>query len=176
MNIYALGDKSPMLPVSGEYYVAPGAFVVGDVILGHDASVWFGAVIRGDNDPISIGAQSNVQDCAVLHSDIGVPLRIGSRVTIGHHAMVHSCDVGDGSLIGIGAVILGRAVIGKHCLVGAGALVTEGKSFPDGVLIVGAPARVVRPLTEAELAMLEASADIYVENGRRFRTSLRAVT
>lgn len=172
MNVYNLGDKKPQLPASGEYWIAPNAIVLGDVILKKNASVWFGAVLRGDNDPITVGQNSNVQDGAVLHSDPGLPLTIGDRVTIGHLAMVHSCTIGEGSLIGIGAVVLGRSRIGRHCLVGAGALVPEGKDFPDGTLILGSPARVARPLNEGEIAALEASADHYVANWRRYAAEL----
>lgn len=175
MNIYRLGDRAPLLPDDDEYWVAPGATVIGDVRLGRGASVWFGAVVRGDNDPITIGEASNVQDGAVLHSDPGVPLDIGANVTIGHLAMVHSCTVGSGSLIGIGAVVLSRAVLGRWCLVGAGAVVTEGKTFPDRSLIVGSPGRVVRELTDAQCAALDASAAHYVANWKRYARDLAAV-
>lgn len=174
MNIYQLGDKKPHLPPVGEYWIAPNAIVVGDVILQKNASVWFGAVVRGDNDPITIGENTNVQDGSVLHSDVGLPLNIGRDVTIGHMAMVHSCDIGDQSLIGIGAVILARAKIGKNSIVGAGALVPEGKEYPDGVLLVGSPARVVRELTPEQIGFLKASADHYVANWKRYVTDLKA--
>jgi len=173
MNIYQLGDKKPHLPPVGEYWIAPNAIVVGDVILQKNASVWFGAVVRGDNDPISIGENTNVQDGSVLHSDVGLPLNIGKDVTIGHMAMVHSCDIGDQSLIGIGAVILARAKIGRNSIVGAGALVPEGKEYPDGVLLVGSPARVVRQLTPEQIGFLKASADHYVANWKRYATDLK---
>lgn len=173
MTVLRLGDRAPVLPGPDEYWIAPNATVIGDVRLGVDASVWFGAVVRGDNDPVTIGARSNVQDGAVLHSDPGVPLDIGADVTIGHLAMVHSCTVGDGCLIGIGAIVLSRAVLGRHCLVGAGAVVTEGKAFPDRSLIVGSPGRVVRELTDAQCAALDASAAHYVENWRRYARDLR---
>lgn len=172
MTVYRLADKTPVLPNADEYWIAPNATVIGDVRLARDVSVWFGAVVRGDNDPISIGERSNIQDGAVLHSDPGVPLDIGADVTVGHLAMVHSCTVGDGCLIGIGAVILSRAVLGRHCLVGAGALVTEGKVFPDRSLIVGSPARVVRELTEEQCAYLDVSAAHYVSNWRRYAHDL----
>lgn len=174
MNVFDLGDRRPTLPDTDEYWIAPTATVIGDVRLGRNASVWFGAVVRGDNDPITIGENSNVQDGAVLHSDPGVPLDVGANVTIGHLAMVHSCTVGDGCLIGIGAVILSRAVLGEHCLVGAGAVVTEGKVFPPRSLIVGSPGRVVRELTNDQCAALDASAAHYVENWRRYARDLRA--
>jgi carbonic anhydrase/acetyltransferase-like protein (isoleucine patch superfamily) len=173
MNIYQLGDKKPHLPPVGEYWIAPNAIVVGDVILQKNASVWFGAVVRGDNDPITIGENTNVQDGSVLHSDVGLPLNIGKDVTIGHMAMVHSCDIGDQSLIGIGAVILARAKIGRNSIVGAGALVPEGKEYPDGVLLVGSPARVVRELTPEQIGFLKASADHYVANWKRYATDLK---
>jgi carbonic anhydrase/acetyltransferase-like protein (isoleucine patch superfamily) len=143
------------------------------VILKKNASVWFGAVIRGDNDPITIGENTNIQDGSVLHSDPGLPLTLGNDVTVGHMAMVHSCTVGVGSLVGIGAVILARAKIGKSSIVGAGALVPEGKEYPDGVLILGSPARVVRELTEGQIAGLKASADHYVANWKRYATGLK---
>jgi carbonic anhydrase/acetyltransferase-like protein (isoleucine patch superfamily) len=176
MNVYQLGDKTPQLPPEGEYWIAPTAIVLGDVILKKNASVWFGAVVRGDNDPITIGENTNVQDGAVLHSDVGLPLTIGRDVTIGHMAMVHSCEIGDQSLIGIGAVILARAKIGKNSIVGAGALVPEGKEYPDGVLLVGSPARVVRELSPEQVAFLKGSADHYVANWKRYATDLRPVS
>jgi carbonic anhydrase/acetyltransferase-like protein (isoleucine patch superfamily) len=175
MNIHALGDKSPQLPPKGEYWIAPGAWVLGDVILKPGASVWFGAVLRGDNEPITVGENTNIQENSVLHTDMGEPLTLGRGVTVGHMAMLHGCTVGDHSLIGIGAVVLGRARIGKNCLIGAGALVTEGKEIPDGSLVVGSPARVVRQLEPGQIAALEASAEHYVQNWRRFARDLRAI-
>lgn len=172
MNVYALGDKQPQLPPQGEYWIAPNATVIGDVILGRDASVWFGAVVRGDNDPITIGARSNIQDGSVLHSDPGEPLVIGDDVTVGHMAMIHSCEIGSNTLVGIGAVVLGRARIGKNCLIGAKALITEGKEFPDGSLIVGSPARVVRSLEPGQIDKLTASAAHYVANWKRYVAGL----
>lgn len=175
MTIYSLGETSPVLPDNDEYWIAPNAVVIGRVELKPRASLWWGVTARGDNDPIVIGEGSNVQEGSVLHTDAGVPLSIGRDVTVGHKAVLHGCVVGDNSLVGIGAVVLNRAVIGRDCLVGAGALVTEGKSFPDGSLIVGSPARVVRPLTPGEIAGLTASARHYVENWRRCRRELRLV-
>lgn len=175
MPLYRLGLKTPKLPADERYWIAPDADIIGDVTLGEDASVWFHAVIRGDNDPIVIGARTNVQDGAVLHSDDGVPLTIGDDVTIGHKAMIHSCTVGEGSLIGIGAVILGHARIGACSIVGAGALVPEGKEYPDGVLLVGSPARVVRELTPEQIGMLKHSAAHYVRNWRRYKRDLVAL-
>jgi carbonic anhydrase/acetyltransferase-like protein (isoleucine patch superfamily) len=173
MSCYALGSATPV--IGADVYIAPGAYVIGRVTLGSRASVWFGAVLRGDNDSIVVGEDSNIQDGAMIHADPGVPTTIGRGVTVGHHAIVHGATVGDNSLIGMGATILNRAVIGAHCLVGAGALVTEGKVFADGSLIVGSPARVARALTEAEIARLRLSAATYVANAQRFAAGLRAV-
>ncbi|HET8699698.1 MAG TPA: gamma carbonic anhydrase family protein [Gammaproteobacteria bacterium] len=160
--------------VGDELFVAPSAAVIGRVWLGRDASVWFGTVIRGDGNDIRIGDRSNVQDNAVVHVDSDAPVSIGNSVTIGHAAVVHGCTVGDFSLIGINATILSHAVIGKYCLVGAGALITERKQFPDRSLIIGAPARRLRELTDAEVQMLEHSAEHYVQQGRRYRSELAA--
>lgn len=172
MPIYSLGELVPQLPSDGRFWIAPGAQVVGNVMLGDEASIWFNAVVRGDNEPITIGARTNIQDGSVLHSDPGSPLTIGEGVTVGHKVTLHGCTVGDNSLIGIGAVILNRAVIGRDSIVGAGSLVPEGKTFPDGVLLLGSPARVVRELTVEQIAVLKRSADHYVTNAERFRTSL----
>ena len=171
MSLYQLGELRP--EVGSDVFVADSARVIGRVRLGDRASVWFGAVLRGDNEPIEIGAGSNVQDCAVLHTDPGFPLRVGDGVTIGHQAMLHGCSVGDGSLIGIQAVVLNGARIGRNCLVGAGAVVTEGKEFPDSSLILGAPARVVRTLDEAQIAGMRANARTYVERAALFSSSLK---
>jgi carbonic anhydrase/acetyltransferase-like protein (isoleucine patch superfamily) len=171
MPLYALGELAPSL--GNGAWVAPSADLIGDVRLGSRCSVWFGAVIRADNTPIIIGDDSNIQDGAIGHSDPGAPLTVGARVTVGHMAILHGCTVGDGALIGMGARVLNGAVIGTRCLVGAGALVTEGKSFEPGMLIVGAPARVLRPLSEQELAMLEMSAAHYAEKAAHYARSLR---
>jgi carbonic anhydrase/acetyltransferase-like protein (isoleucine patch superfamily) len=175
MGIFQIGDKQPQLPPEGEYWIAPNATVLGDVILKRDASVWFGVVIRGDNDPITIGERSNIQDNSVLHTDEGVPLTIGADVTVGHQAMLHGCTVGDNSLIGIGATVLNRAVIGKNCIIGAHALIPEGKVIPDNSLVVGAPGRVIRELGEAEAGFLKASAEHYVRNWKRYAAGLKPV-
>jgi len=143
--------------------------------VGEDASIWFGTVVRGDCETITIGAGSNVQDASVLHADFGMPIVIGERVTVGHQVMLHGCTIGDGSLIGIGAVVPNGAKIGRNCLVGAGALVTEGKEFPDGSMILGSPARVVRELTPEQIEGLRQSAQHYIENARRFRSTLRRI-
>ena len=156
-------------------WVADSAQVMGNVTLEADASIWFGVVIRGDNEPITIGEGSNIQDASVLHSDLGKPLTVGKRVTVGHGVMLHGCTVGDESLIGIGAVVLNGAVIGKNCLVGAGSLVTEGKVFPDGSMIIGSPARVVRQLTPEQMDGLRLSAQHYIDNANRFRAGLKKV-
>ena len=175
MSLYKLGEFAPQTAGPRRFWVAPGAHVIGDVRMGEDVSVWFGAVIRGDNEPIRIGARSNIQDMGVLHSDPGSPLTIGEGVTIGHKVVLHGCTIGDNSLIGLGACVLNRAFIGANSLVGAGALVTEGKVFPDGVLIVGSPARVVRELTPEQIEGLKRSAEHYVANGRRFAAELQAL-
>lgn len=175
MTAYSLYDARPCLPPTGEYWIAPTAVVVGNVILKKNASVWFGAVLRGDNDPITIGVNSNVQDNCVLHTDPGSPLIIGDNVTVGHMVMMHGCTIGDNSLIGIGAVVLNRARIGRGCLIGAGALVTEGKEFPDFSVVMGAPGRVVRTLTAEEVAGLAAGAAHYVDNWKRFKAGLAAL-
>ncbi len=155
--------------------MADSAQVMGRVALAEDSSVWFGTVIRGDTESISIGKGSNIQDLSVLHADVGMPLVVGENVTVGHQVMLHGCTVGDGSLIGIGAVVLNGAKIGKHCLVGAGALVTEGKEFPDGSMIIGSPAKVVRQLTPEQIDGLRASAQHYVDNARRYRAGFHKV-
>lgn len=173
MAIYELDGVSPT--VAESTWVADSAEVIGDVVMGEDVSIWFGVVVRGDTSAIRIGARTNIQDLSVLHSDEGLPLTIGSGVTVGHKAMLHGCTVGDDSLIGIGAVVLNGARIGKGCLVGAGALVTEGKEFPDGSMIIGSPAKVVRQLTSEQLQGLRHSAEHYVANAKRFKTSLNKI-
>lgn len=171
MALYKLGELSPRVAASA--YVAPGANVIGNVVLADDSSVWFGATLRGDNETISIGAGSNVQDGTVMHTDPGFPLSVEAHVSIGHQAMLHGCTVGEGSLIGIQAVVLNAAVIGRGCLVGAGAVITERKVFADGTLILGAPAKVVRELTAEERDNLLAIAAHYVERGARYRSHLQ---
>jgi carbonic anhydrase/acetyltransferase-like protein (isoleucine patch superfamily) len=172
MTAYRLGDREPALPPGGEYWIAPTAVVAGHVILKKNASVWFGAVLRGDNEPIIVGENSNVQDNSVLHTDVGSPLIIGGNVTVGHMVMLHGCTIGDGSLIGIGAVVLNGAKIGRNCLVGAGALITENKEFPDGTMILGAPAKVVRELAPEQAARMGLGALSYVRNWQRFKADL----
>ena len=172
MSVYDLGDLTPGLPPSGRFWIAPGAFLIGNVELGEDASIWFNAVVRGDNERIRIGAGTNIQDGAMLHSDPGAPLSIGSGCTIGHHAIVHGCTIGDHVLIGMGATVLNRAQIGANSLVGANALVTEGKQFPPRSLIIGAPAKAVRELDEAAIEAIRQSARHYADNARRFAAQL----
>ncbi|MHA6286958.1 gamma carbonic anhydrase family protein [Maricaulis sp. CAU 1757] len=175
MAIYALDDSTPETPGEGQFWVADSASVIGRVILQRDASVWYGAVVRGDNDPITIGKASNVQDGAVLHTDEGVPLTIGEGVTIGHQAMLHGCTVGDYSLIGIGATVLNGARIGRNCIIGAHALVTEGKEIPDNSLVVGSPGRVMKTLEADIHDLLQASAEHYVANWKRHAAGLRRI-
>lgn len=173
MPTYSLDDVAPLRDATT--FIAPGAQVVGHVVLGSRVSIWFNAVLRGDNDPITISADSNVQDGAMIHADPGTPTTIGSGVTIGHHAIVHGATVGDNSLIGMGATLLNRSVIGANSIVGANALVTEGKTFPEGSLIVGAPAKLARPLTDAEIAGIRQSAATYVANAARFAAGLKRI-
>jgi carbonic anhydrase/acetyltransferase-like protein (isoleucine patch superfamily) len=175
MPVYALDEHEPQLPADGCVFVAPDAHVVGRVRLGAEVGIWFGAVLRGDVEDIVVGARSNIQDGAVLHADAGFPLEIGEGCTIGHRAIVHGCTIGNNSLIGMGATVLNGARIGRDCLVGAGALVTEGKAFPDGSLILGVPAKVVRVLDATAIEGLQRSAAHYVANARRFREGLRAL-
>lgn len=159
--LYALGTKQPVL--SERHFIAPEAVLIGDVRIGEDVSIWFNAVLRGDNDTISIGRGSNVQDCAVLHVDDGVPLSIGEFVTVGHKAMLHGCTVGDGSLIGMNVVVLNHAIIGKNCLVGANALITEGTVIPDGSLVIGSPAKVIKPLSEDAIKLMQVGTQSYID-------------
>ena len=168
---YALGDRAPEFEGAG-HFVADNASIIGSVRLKDKASVWFDCVLRGDNDWIVVGERSNIQDGSVLHTDPGIELVVGNDVTVGHKVMLHGCQIGDGSLVGIGSTVLNGAKIGRNCLVGAHALITENKSFPDGSLILGAPAAVVRDLTDDEIALIRRSADIYVENAARFSKSL----
>ncbi|ALS98461.1 gamma carbonic anhydrase family protein [Lacimicrobium alkaliphilum] len=169
--LYALDTKQPTL--AKNVYIAPGAHLIGDVRLGENASVWFNAVIRADNHEIIIGARTNIQDGAILHTDEDVPLTLATGVTVGHKAMLHGCVIDDYSLIGINAVILNGASIGKHCLIGANALITENMQIPDRSLVVGSPAKVIRQLNDQQCRMLEASAAHYVENARRFDLNLK---
>ncbi len=171
MALYEVDGKTPQIDATA--WVADSAQVMGKVILGPDASVWFGCVLRGDTETMTIGEGSNIQDLTVMHADLGMPLTIGKHVTVGHKVMLHGCTIGDGSLIGIGSVVLNGARIGKNCLVGAGSLVTEGKEFADGSMIMGAPARAVRQLTPEQMQGLRQSAQNYVANARLFRATLK---
>ena len=171
MTLYALGDRRP--DVADDAWIAPGTHLIGDIVVCAKASVWFGAALRGDNEQIFVGEGSNIQENAVLHTDMGFPLRIGAGCTIGHKAMLHGCSIGDNSLIGMGATVLNGAQIGRDCLIGAGALVTEGKVIPDGSLVVGAPGKVVRTLDAAAIDGLRLSALHYQQNAARFARDLR---
>ena len=171
MAIYSLGDRQPVL--GPDAWVAPNATVIGDVHIGDNASIWWNAVVRGDNDTITIGAGSNIQDGSVLHVDAGVPLSIGDNVTVGHQVMLHGCTIGDESLIGIKSVILNRAVIGRHCIIGANSLIPEGKVIPERSLVMGSPGKIVRQLSDDEVARLLLAAQGYVENARRYRAELK---
>src|SRR5471032_3100217 len=173
MSIYQLGEHAPEIDASS--FVADTATVIGKVSLHANTSVWFGATLRGDNERITIGENSNVQEGTVMHTDMGYPLTVGKNVTIGHHAMLHGCTIGDGALIGIQAVILNGAKIGKGCLVGAGALVTEGKHFDDHMLIIGSPAKAVRALTPEEITALQGSSLNYVQRAQLFKTQLTKI-
>lgn len=172
MPIYRLGESYPILPPEEHFWIAPTASIIGNVILGRDVGVWFGAVLRGDNEPLQIGDRTNIQDNAVLHSDAGQPLTIGEGCTIGHASIVHGCTIGDNCLIGMGATVLNGAKIGANSLIGANALITEGKEFPEGSLIVGAPAKAVKTLDQETIAKLRKSAQHYIENWKRFSKDL----
>ena len=174
MTAYRLGDVTPTAPGEDEYWIAPSAVVVGNVILKKNASVWFGAVLRGDNEPIVLGENSNVQDNSVLHTDVGAPLTIGAGVTIGHMVMLHGCSIGDGSLVGIGSIVLNGAKIGRHCLIGAGALITEGKELPAYSRVVGSPGKIIRQVSPEQAAGIAAGSAHYVENWKRYRAGMSA--
>jgi len=175
MPIYMLDNVKPELPPGDDYWIAPDAVLIGRVRLHKHASVWFGSVLRGDNDWITVGEKSNVQDNSVIHTDYDQPTVIGRNVTVGHRVILHSCEIGDNSLIGMGSTILNRVKIGKNCLVGANTLIAEGKEIPDNSLVLGAPGRVVKELSEAQLALLKMSADVYVKNYQRFRDRLEQI-
>jgi carbonic anhydrase/acetyltransferase-like protein (isoleucine patch superfamily) len=175
MPLYEIEGLRPTLPEDGSSWVAPSADLIGDARLGREVGIWFGAVIRADNTPIIVGDRTNIQEGAMLHSDPDAPLTLGEDCTIGHHAILHGCTIGDRVLVGMGATVLNHAVIGEDSLIGAGALVTEGKSFPPRSLIVGSPARAVRELTDEQAAGLKAGADSYAERQRRFATGLKRV-
>lgn len=175
MAIYELDGQAPELPEQGRFYVADNAQLIGRVRLKNDSSVWFGAVLRGDNEWIELGERSQIQDNCVLHTDPGFPLTIGSNCVIGHLVMLHGCTIGDNTLIGMGAVLLNGSKIGNNSLVGAGAVVTEGKSFPDNSLIVGAPARVIRTLDDKAVELIRGGADVYVKRGKHYAQKLKRI-
>ncbi len=175
MPVFSLTDRQPQFPPKENYWVAPTASLIGDILLEEDASVWFAAVLRGDNERITVGVRSNVQDLCVLHTDMGFPLVIGADCTIGHRAILHGCVIGDNSLIGMGATILNGARIGKNCIIGANALIGEGKEIPDNSLVVGVPGKVIRTLGPSDAEKLTASAAGYVRNWRRFAKELAPV-
>lgn len=175
MTLYRFADHAPELPENGDYWIAPGAHVIGKVRIGQGVGIWFGATLRGDNELIEIGDGSNIQENTVMHTDIGYPLTVGVNCTIGHKALLHGCTIGDNSLVGMGASIMNGAVIGKNCLIGAGALVTEGRVIPDGSLVMGVPAKVVRELDVASIKRLGLSALFYQNNMRAFRDGLEVI-
>ena len=170
---YSLGEHSVTL-LGGGHFIAPNAAVIGNVVLHENSSVWFSCVLRGDSDRIEVGAGSNIQDGTVMHADPGFPMTVGKNVTVGHNAMLHGCTIGDGTLVGIGAVVLNGARVGRGCLIGANALVTEGMEIPDGSMVLGAPAKIKRQLSEEQQLMLMHNADHYVGNARRFHNELKA--
>ena len=175
MTLYALNGVTPMFPQNDNFWIAPDANVIGNVVLTEGSSVWFGATLRGDNEAIEVGAGTNIQENCVLHTDMGFPLKIGANCTIGHKAMLHGCTIGEGTLIGMGATVLNGAKIGKGCLIGVGALITQGKEIPDGSLVIGSPGKIVRELTKKDQKELLDSAEAYRKNMRRMRNSLVAL-
>ena len=170
--IYSLGDKKVQI-VGKDYFIAENATVIGSVIIHNDVSIWFNAVIRGDNDPITIGEGTNIQDGAVIHTDEGIPLNIGKGITVGHQAMLHGCTLGDNSLVGINAVILNHAKIGKNCIIGANCLITQGKEIPDNSMVLGSPGKVIREVRQEEIVELKHSAEHYIANFKRFKKELQ---
>ncbi len=173
MNVYNLGDMTPSLPNDDEYWIAPNAALMGRVVLKKNASIWWNATLRGDNDPIVVGENSNVQDGSILHTDTGSPLTIGANCTIGHLVMLHGCTISDNTLVGIGSIILNGARIGKNCLIGAGCLIGEGKEIPDNSLVMGVPGKVVREISPEQAVQLAAGAQHYVDNWKRYRRDLK---
>lgn len=175
MTVYALDEHTPKLPPDGRYWVAPGAHVIGRVTLGIDVGIWFGAVIRADNDTIEIGEGTNIQEHCLLHADPGFPIRIGAGCVVGHRAIVHGCTIGSGTLVGMGSTIINGAKIGNNCLIGANSLITEGKEFPDGTLIMGSPAKAIRPVPLEAIENIRKDAVRYAERWKRYVTGLRPV-
>ncbi|NNE79696.1 MAG: gamma carbonic anhydrase family protein [Silicimonas sp.] len=176
MTVYALGSRRPTLPEDDDYWIAPDANVIGDIRIGSGCSIWFCATLRGDNEPITLGAGTNIQENSVLHTDIGFPLSLGENCTVGHKVMLHGCTIGDGSLIGMGATVLNGAKIGKGCLIGAGALITEGKEIPDGSLVMGMPGKVVRQLDAKRFAANRETAEHYQRRQREYRKGFHMIT
>ena len=175
MPIYSLGDMSPQLPKEGTYFIAPGAHVIGNVTLAEDVSIWFNAALRGDNEPIVIGRGSNVQEGAVFHTDPGFPLTVGESVTVGHMALLHGCTIGDGTLVGMGAMVMNGAKVGKDCLIGANAMITEGKEIPDRSMVLGAPGKIIRTLDDAAVAGIGMAAQSYRLRYKQFLTEMKEV-
>jgi carbonic anhydrase/acetyltransferase-like protein (isoleucine patch superfamily) len=175
MPLFSLDGRRPRLPPEGRYWIAPSAYLIGEVAIGLDVGIWFGAVLRGDQEPIVVGARTNIQESSTLHTDLGSPLAVGDDCTIGHNVILHGCSIGDCSLIGMGAVVLNGAKIGRGCLVGAGALVTENKTFDDFSLIIGSPAKATRTLDKETIAVLRHSAAHYVDNWRRYAKGLKRI-
>ena len=175
MTVYVLGDARPEFPEAGEYWIAPGASIIGKVRLRRYASVWFGAVLRGDNEWIEIGEGANVQDGSTCHTDLGFPLVIGTNCTVGHNVILHGCTIGEGALIGMGSIVMNGAKIGRNSIVGAGSVITEGKEFPERSLIIGSPARVIRTLDDAQVQKMGSAARFYVANGPRFKKGLKRI-
>ena len=171
MPVYTVDNKYPEIDES--VWIAPNATVIGDVHLARNVSIWWGCTLRADNDPISIGENSNIQDNSVLHTDEGVPLTIGANVTVGHRVILHGCTVGDGCLVGMGAIVMNRAVIGRECLIGAGSVIPEGKEIPERSLVIGTPGRVIRQLTDQDVAGIRASAQSYLDHTHDYRTTLK---
>lgn len=175
MAIYALDGVGPALPAAGRFWIAPNASVIGNVTLGEDCGIWFGAVLRGDNEWIEIGENSNVQDNSTCHTDMGFPLTIGKGCTVGHNVILHGCTLEDGALVGMGSIVMNGARIGRGSIVGAGSVITEGKQFPEYSLIIGAPARVIRTLEPAQVTAMGSAARFYVGNGSRFKKGLKKI-
>lgn len=173
MPIYALGEKTPQLPKEGSYWIAPGAQVMGNVIVAEDVSIWFNAVLRGDNEPITLGRGSNVQDGCVFHTDPGFPLTVGENVTVGHMALLHGCTIGDGTLVGMGAMVMNGAKVGRDCLIGANAMITEGKEIPDRSMVLGSPGKIMRTLDDAAIAGVGMAAKSYLIRHKQFMTDLK---
>ncbi len=176
MAIYEIGGVRPTLPADGKYWIADSAEVMGNVVLKANASVWYGCVLRGDNDPITIGENSNIQDLTVIHTDIGAPVTIGANVTVGHRVILHGCEIGDDTLIGMGSTILNRVKIGKNCIIGANTLISEGKEIPDNSLVMGAPGKVVKEVSPQQIQMIRMSALHYVENWQKHQAKLTKVS